>query len=54
MLPQERRLGINNCRIPDDSIQLSTWQQVFARDVLREVVYSLKKRKEEEDGTSSA
>jgi hypothetical protein len=42
------------CRIPDDSIQHSRWPLFFAREVLREVVDSLKTRKGEEDGTSSA
>jgi hypothetical protein len=43
-----------SCRIPDDSIQYSRWPLFFAREVLQEVVDSLKTRKGEEDGTSSA
>ncbi|MDR3157918.1 MAG: hypothetical protein LBU11_02680, partial [Zoogloeaceae bacterium] len=39
------------CRIPDDSIQFSRWPLFFAREVLGEVVDSLKEKKGEEDGT---
>ncbi|MDR3158410.1 MAG: hypothetical protein LBU11_05250, partial [Zoogloeaceae bacterium] len=48
------QLSFLQCRIPDDSIPFSRWPLFFAREVLGEVVDSLKEKKGEEDGTSFA